>query len=122
MKMNYCVLGTNNMEAATKFYDALFEKTELKHVASTDRMTYWQCSDFSFAVAIPFNKEPATNGNGTMIGFNVGTEEDVKRFHEKVIELGGTCEGEPGQRGPYFTAYARDLDKNKLCFSAEMAA
>jgi predicted lactoylglutathione lyase len=122
MKINYCVLGTNNMEAAIKFYDALFEKTELKYVISTDRMTYWQSSNFSFALAIPFNKEPATNGNGTMIGFNVDSVEKVKMFHEKVIELGGTCEGKPDQRGPYFSAYARDLDKNKLCFSAEMPA
>lgn len=120
MKINYCVLGTNDMEAATKFYNALFEKTEFRYVISTDRMAYWQCGDFSFALAIPFDKEPATNGNGTMIGFNVGSVEEVKRFHEKVIELGGICEGKPGQRGPYFSAYARDLDKNKLCFSAGM--
>jgi len=122
MKINYCVLGTNNMEAAIEFYNALFEKTELKYVISTDRMTYWQSNNFSFALAIPFNKELATNGNGTMIGFNVGSVEKVKRLHEKVIELGGACEGKPDQRGPYFSAYARDLDKNKLCFSADMPA
>ena len=120
MRVNYCVLGTNNMEAAIEFYNALFEETELRYVISTDRMTYWQSSNFSFALATPFNKEPATNGNGTMIGFNVDSVEKVKSLHEKVIELGGTCEGKPGQRGPYFSAYARDLDKNKLCFSAEM--
>ncbi|NQZ33716.1 MAG: hypothetical protein HRU06_20810 [Oceanospirillaceae bacterium] len=43
MKMSYTVLGTNNMEAAAKFYDALFEQTELKQLAATDRMTFWQC-------------------------------------------------------------------------------
>ncbi len=116
MKMNYCVLGTNNMEAAIKFYNALFEITEYKHVATTDRMAFWQSNDFTFAVAVPFNKEPATNGNGTMIGFSVDSAEEVKKLYQKMIELGGTCEGEPGQRGPYFSAYARDLDKNKLCF------
>lgn len=118
MKMDYCVLGSNNLQASVKFYDALFEQTDLTQVLATDRMTFWQGADFAFAVATPFNQEPATNGNGTMIGFNVGSEEEVKRLHNKVLELGGTSEGEPGQRGPKFSAYARDLDKNKLVFSA----
>ena len=118
MKLDYCVLGTNNMQASIKFYDSLFEKTELKQVLSTDRMTFWQCDDFAFAIAIPFNEEPASNGNGTMIGINVGSSEEVIRLYNKVIELGGTSEGEPGQRGPKFSAYARDLDKNKIVFSA----
>jgi len=117
MKMDYCVLGTNNMEAAIKFYDSLFEQTELNQVLATERMTFWQCEDFAFAIAKPFNGEPASNGNGTMIGFNVGSNEEVKRLYEKAIELGGTCDGEPGHRGPKFSAYVRDLDKNKIVFS-----
>ena len=44
MKMNYTVLGTNNMEASVKFYDSLFEQTELNQVFATERMTFWQCS------------------------------------------------------------------------------
>lgn len=117
MKLDYCVLGTNDMEAAVKFYDSLFENTDLNQVLATDRMTFWQCEDFAFAVAIPFNEAPATNGNGTMIGLNVGSEEEVRRLQKKAIELGGTCEGEPGQRGPKFSAYVRDLDKNKIVFA-----
>jgi predicted lactoylglutathione lyase len=117
MKMDYCVLGTNNMEASIKFYDSLFEQTALNQVFATERMTFWQCEDFAFAIAKPFNEESASNGNGTMIGFNVGSIEEVTRLHKKVIELGGTCEGEPGQRGPKFSAYGRDLDKNKIVFS-----
>ena len=118
MKMSYFVVGTNNMEAATKFYELLFEQTDLNQVASTERMTFWQDEDedFTFAVAAPFNEEPATNGNGTMVGFSVGSTEEVRRLYKKAIELGGTCEGEPNQRGPRFSAYVRDLDKNKLCF------
>ena len=59
MKMDYCVLGTNNMTASIAFYDSLFEQTELNKVLSTDRMTFWQGKDFAFAIAIPFNQEPA---------------------------------------------------------------
>jgi predicted lactoylglutathione lyase len=117
MKMDYCVFGTNNIEASIKFYDSLFEQTELNQVLSTERMTFWQCEDFTFAIAKPFNGELASNGNGTMIGLNVGAIEEVKRLYKKAIELGGTSEGEPDQRGPKFSAYVRDLDKNKIVFS-----
>ncbi len=104
------------MEASIQFYDSLFDLTDLKQVLSTDRMTFWQGEDFAFAVAIPFDEEPASTGNGTMIGFSVGSIEEVKRLHSVAVELGGICEGEPNQRGPRFSAYVRDLDKNKLCF------
>lgn len=118
MKMDYCVLGTNNMDAAIEFYNALFAETELNHVLTTDRMVFWQGADFAFAIAKPFDQQPASNGNGTMIGFNVDSIEEVKRLYNKALELGGTCEGEPNSRGPKFSAYIRDLDKNKLVFAA----
>lgn len=118
MNMNYFVVGTNSLNASTKFYDALFDQTELNRVFSTERMAYWQGANesFTFAVAIPFNDQTATNGNGTMVGFSVGSTEEVQRLYKKAIALGGSCEGEPNQRGPRFSAYVRDLDQNKLCF------
>ncbi|WP_394125623.1 VOC family protein [Vibrio hepatarius] len=117
MRMNYFVVGTNNMQAATKFYDSLFEQSKLEKVVPSDRMTYWLGDDFAFAAALPFNEEPATNGNGTMVGFCVGSANEVIRMYERAIELGGACEGKPNQRGPRFSAYVRDLDRNKICFS-----
>ena len=105
------------MDASIKFYNSLFEQTELKPAFATDRMTFWQCDDFAFAIAIPFNEEPANNGNGSMIGLSVDSKDEVQRLYQKAIELGGTCEGEPNQRGPKFSAYVRDLDKNKIVFS-----
>ncbi|RJE77268.1 glyoxalase [Pseudoalteromonas citrea] len=118
MKMNYCVFGTNDMNAAIKFYNALFEKTAYNHVLTTDRMAFWQGDDeeSAFAVAVPFNTEEATNGNGTMVGFSVGSNEEVIRMHKTAIDLGGMCEGRPEQRGPRFSAYVRDLDNNKIAF------
>ena len=75
--MSYTVLGTNDMEAAIKFYDSLFEGKGALQTFKTDRMNFWQFESFAFAVAVPFNKESATNGNGTMIGFDVESEEEV---------------------------------------------
>ena len=114
--MNYFVVGTNNMQAAIEFYDSLFEETEMNQIVSGGRMTLWQGEDFMFAVAEPFNGEPATAGNGTMVGFNVGSAEEVSKFYKRALALGGVDEGEPGLRSNRFSAYARDLDQNKICF------
>lgn len=116
MKLNYLVLGTNNMQASVAFYDALFDQDDVSKVMTTDRMTYWQGPDFTFAVAEPFDQQPATLGNGSMLGFTLNSNEEVSRLYDKALELGGTCEGGLAQRGPYFSAYVRDLDQNKLCF------
>jgi predicted lactoylglutathione lyase len=115
MKMNYFVVGTNNREAAIAFYDSFFEQTDFKQTFSTDRMTYWQAGDDAFAVAVPFDGKTANNGNGSMVGFTTGSDDEVVRLYKKALELGGVCEGEPGARGPYFSAYVRDLDQNKIC-------
>lgn len=117
MKMNYFVVGTNNMDASTTFYDALFAQVGVQGVAVSDRMTYWLGDGFAFATAIPFDTKPAAVGNGMMVGFCVGTAEDVNRMHALAIALGGTCEGTPNQKGKRYSGYVRDLDGNKLCFS-----
>ena len=117
MKMNYFVVGTNDMQASKAFYNTLFDGMGLQAISPSDRMTYWMGEGFAFATAIPFDTNPATNGNGTMVGFCVETKENVERMHALAIQLGGTCEGAPNQRGPKYSAYVRDLDRNKLCFS-----
>ena len=117
MKLNYFVVGTNDMDAAVEFYDQLFEGSGLNRVAPSERMTYWLDPEFAFAAAKPFDEKPATNGNGTMVGFSVGSPHEVKRLYALALEIGGTSEGEPDQRGPRFSAYIRDVDGNKICLS-----
>lgn len=116
MKMNYFVFGTNNKQNAVSFYDQLFDGCGLNKVHDQDRMTLWGNQDFMFAIAEPFDGEPASNGNGTMLGLHVDSVAEVNRLHHKAIELGGVCEGEPRVRSNMHSAYVRDLDNNKICF------
>lgn len=69
-----------------------------------------------FAVALSFDENPASNGNGTLLGFDVDSVEEVNRLHKKALNLGGVCEGEPKIRSNMHSAYVRDLDSNKICF------
>jgi predicted lactoylglutathione lyase len=63
----------------------------------------------------PFDGNPATVGNGTMVALVVDSKEKVHTIYDKAIELGASDEGPPGPRGDAFYAgYFRDLDGNKL--------
>jgi predicted lactoylglutathione lyase len=63
----------------------------------------------------PYDKQPATVGNGVMVALVVRTKEQVDRFHAKAIALGARDEGPPGPRGEgFYAGYFRDLDGNKL--------
>ena len=65
----------------------------------------------------PENGNDATVGNGVMVSFPMDSKEQVDAMHAKVMELGGSDEGAPGQRmETFYGAYVRDLDGNKLAF------
>ncbi len=51
-----------------------------------------------------------------MIGLDVVSSDEIKRLYNKALDLGETCEGEANVRNSRFSAYVRDLDKNKICF------
>ena len=69
-------------------------------------------------VCIPHNENDPQPGNGNMVAISAGTKEMADKLYHKAIELGGSCEGEPGQRMPdmFYGGYVRDPDGNKLVF------
>ncbi len=117
-KVSYMTVGSNKLEEAKVFYDALLGSIGMKGMyehPSGGRL-YRGKDGGLFGVLGPHDGNPACVGNGTMGGFDCASREEVDAFHAKAIALGGTCEGAPGERMPgvYF-AYFRDLDGNKLC-------
>ncbi|PVM86889.1 VOC family protein [Caulobacter radicis] len=117
-KISYMTVGSNRLEEAKAFYDALLGSIGMKPLfehPSGGRL-YRGKGVGMFGVLGPYDGNPACIGNGMMGGFDFDTREEVDAFHAKAIELGGACEGAPGERMPkaYF-AYFRDLDGNKLC-------
>ncbi len=118
MRINYITLGTNDRPAAEAFYDRLLEGSEFEKIYSEDRMTMWVRDGFMFALAEPFDGNPASTGNGSMFGFQVESDAEVNRLHKLALTLGGSDEGEPRVRSEHQSAYVRDLDGNKICFYA----
>jgi catechol 2,3-dioxygenase-like lactoylglutathione lyase family enzyme len=117
-RVSYMTVGSNRLEAAKTFYDALLGSIGMKGVyehPSGGRL-YRGKGTGLFGVLGPHDGNPACVGNGMMGGFDFDSREEVDAFHAKAMDLGGRCEGPPGERmpGAYF-AYFRDLDGNKLC-------
>ena len=122
--IGFVMVGTNNLDKAIGFYDALLETIELKRTVTNEKYAGYssknKSGDVEFYVTNPVNKETATFGNGTQISFIVNSEESVNRFYNTGIKLGGKDEGAPGIRSGDYYCYFRDLDGNKICAFAKI--
>lgn len=121
MMIGYVTIGANDSEASGRFYDAVLGASGCERkFADGGWIGYGPCGDDNHCVYVcpPFNKEPATFGNGMMIAFKAHSREQVDASHAAGLRSGGTCEGKPGYRPPekqsWYGAYLRDPTGNKI--------
>ncbi len=118
--IGYVTVGANDLPRALAFYDKLFAALGAKRLMEFERGVAFGTSMEApgFGVMTPFDGKAATVGNGSMVALVVDSKEKVHAIHKLALDLGGTDEGAPGQRGDgFYAAYFRDLDGNKLnCF------
>lgn len=118
----YTLIGTNNLDKLTAFYDALLAEVGGKRAVEVDRVILYAGAEGTpfFGIAQPANGEPATVGNGSMVSLGASDPDAVNRLHAKALELGATDEGAPGPRTnqtlKFYAGYFRDPDGNKLNF------
>jgi catechol 2,3-dioxygenase-like lactoylglutathione lyase family enzyme len=115
--IGYVTFGTNNLEAAVKFYDDLFAVIGAKRYMELDRGVAWSMGLGSpgFGIMKPYDGNAASVGNGGMVAIIVDNRAKVDALYNKALELGGIDEGAPGERFPnFYAAYFRDLDGNKF--------
>ena len=117
--IGFVMVGTDNLDKATKFYDTLLDTIELQRVVTNEKYAGYASKEkpdeVEFYVTKPVNKEKATFGNGTQISFLVKSKDLVNNFYNTGIKLGGKDEGVPGIRSGDYYCYVRDLDGNKVC-------
>jgi len=117
--IGFVMVGTNNLDKATKFYDTLLDVIELQRVVTNKKYIGYASKEKSdeveFYITNPVNKEKATFGNGTQISFLISSKDLVNSFYNTGIKLGGKDEGAPGIRSGDYYCYFRDLDGNKIC-------
>jgi len=116
--IGYVTLGTNDIERAGAFYDALLSELGASRFMESETFIAWTVSPTTPAISVikPNDGNPATVGNGTMVAISVDSPDKVDQLHAKAMELGAKDEGAPGKRrdGGFYAGYFRDLDGNKL--------
>jgi catechol 2,3-dioxygenase-like lactoylglutathione lyase family enzyme len=115
--IGYVTLGSNDLARAGAFYDALLAEIGAKRVMDFPTGIVWSIGPGAPALSVmkPFDGNPATVGNGVMVGLAAASPEQVRRLHARALELGGRDEGPPGPRpSGFYVGYFRDLDGNKL--------
>jgi len=110
--------GTRDLERAKGFYDAIGALLGAKRVFERPEVVSYKAEGGGmFLIGVPFEGE-ASVGNGTQMGLGAPSRAIVDAVYAKAMELGGSCAGAPGFRGPeaggFYAAYIRDLDGNKL--------
>ena len=125
----YTYFGTNDLERAIRFYDAVM--TTLGHARCSTGDPEWDrisagwgsyqnggINELAFWVGLPFDQQPATAGNGSMIALSSTSWRQVDEFHAAALGHGGRSDGPPGLRPQYnpdfYACYVRDPDGNKL--------
>jgi predicted lactoylglutathione lyase len=115
--IGYVTLGTNDLDRAARFYDALLAEIGAGRFMQDDRFVAWAVAPDkpSLGVIKPWDGKPATVGNGVMVALVADTRETVDRVYAKALALGATDEGPAGPRGEgFYAGYFRDPDGNKL--------
>jgi catechol 2,3-dioxygenase-like lactoylglutathione lyase family enzyme len=116
--IGYTTIGTNALDRARDFYDAVLKPLGGRRTLTYERSQYYGSPERGamLGVVLPFDGEAATGGNGTMVALMADSAAVVDQVHAAALAAGGTCEGPPGQRmDNFYGAYFRDLDGNKLC-------
>jgi catechol 2,3-dioxygenase-like lactoylglutathione lyase family enzyme len=116
--IGYVTLGTNDIQRAAAFYDAVLGELGAKRLWDTERFILWSVRPDLPGVSVikPYDGQPATRGNGNMVALTTNSTAKVDAIYKKALELGAKDEGPVGPRSDSFYAgYFRDLDGNKLC-------
>ena len=127
--LSYVYFGTNNLEKAIAFYGPVLGTLGMQRCVTDDPA--WDrvaagwgiyenggMRELAFWVGTPFDQQPATVGNGSMVAFSARSWKEVDDFYAAALASGGMCDGAPGLRLQYspdfYAAYVRDPDGNKI--------
>jgi len=127
--LSYIYFGTNDLARAIAFYNPVLAPLGMKRCVTGDpdwdrTSAGWGTyeddgrRELAFWIGIPFDQQPATVGNGSMVAFKARSWDEVDQFHAEALKHGGTSDGPPGLRLHYnpdfYAAYVRDPDGNKI--------
>ena len=110
--LSYFYFGTNALDRAIVFYDAVLGTIGMPRCVTGDPdwdrvAAGWGIyedagmRELAFWVGKPFDEKPATVGNGSMVAFRARSWKQVDEFYAAAIAHGGRDAGAPGLRLHY---------------------
>ena len=117
--IGFASVGVKDLDVAGKFYDELLSVIGVKLMWKNDRARMYglEKDQGTLCLILPYDKENASPGNGSMVAILADSIEKVNALHKKSLEIGALNEGDPGERSDgFYASYIRDLDRNKICF------
>ena len=124
---SHIMIGTNNLERAKTFYDAVLHTLGVPAGAVDRQRVFWRTPSGVFSVSVPIDGQPATvetfGRHDPCVGIRATPIAEAMladAWHAAGLAHGGsTCEDPPGPReggfGRLYLAYLRDPDGNKIC-------
>jgi predicted lactoylglutathione lyase len=115
--IGYITLGTNDLERAAKFYDAIAAELGTARMMEWPGAIAWGTPGGGAGIGLtkPFDGNAASVGNGVMVALECKDKAQVDSLYNLAISLGAKCEGPAGPRGDgFYAGYFRDPDGNKL--------
>jgi catechol 2,3-dioxygenase-like lactoylglutathione lyase family enzyme len=122
---SHITLGCSDLDRASSFYDAVLLPLGLVRRPVTPdggpAAACWIAPGQTlprFYVYMPYNRLPASAGNGAMVAFLAPSQSAVDMAHKAGVAAHGLDDGPPGPRlnygAGYYGAYLRDPDGNKV--------
>lgn len=124
-------VGADDMARAKRFYSAFLPALGYALTEGPEGLNYalpvvqgQRPVSPEFFVNRPYDRRPASAGNGCMVAFEARSQREVRDLHAAALAAGGSNEGAPGFRadyGPHFyVGYLRDPQGNKIAlFSSD---
>ena len=111
-------IGCNDLPQAKAFYTPILKILAIELVSEYECAIAYGKGYPEFWLQLPFNKAPASHGNGVHFGFVATSKHQVDEFYQLALSLGGGCNGAPGGRveygEPYYGCFITDLEGNKI--------
>jgi len=127
----YVCVGADDIARAKRFYSAILPALGYDLDESPEGLSFvlpvapgQTVALPDFYVKAPFDGQPASAGNGSMVAFQAYSQSQVRDLHAAALVAGGSDDGRPGFRASYgaqfYVGYLRDPQGNKIAvFSSD---
>ncbi len=116
--IHHVSIGTSNIAAARRFYDAALAPLNLKCLSEGDEFLGYGSDSPRFWVLSVKHPVAANEASGLHICFDAESRKAVDGFHQAGLRAGGRDNGKPGLRKDYgdnyYAAFVVDPDGYRL--------